>query len=483
MVSSTCLASLFSFLVLLLETTSVGGNFFSRLLNTGDASAGSKSNDVLPIEGGIINAKLSNQGRIPLVGLGVGHTPRHFVGALVSEAVHDTKRIRLIDTASMSENEGFITQGILAGADQMNDGEKLEVHVVTKIWYTHLGYERTKMAVEKTLRSFEPALASDKVDLKIHVLLNWPRCYERVSSSGCANEEANLEESARQAGPDPTKNPSAWKESWKYLEEIYLSKNWPIESIGLSNFHLDEIEDMNSFARISPHILQVNMWSLLYDSFLIEFCHRNNIHVMVYNSLNDTIGKKQQTPHAYHHVQKVANELSQEAGLTVTPAQAVLSWTIQHGVTVIPRTFKIDRLEENSGVALMTVPTMTESQRETVAHAVEALISGIDLQDDVYVSVTFHALADDIMLYWIQPSGGELRIDHIWKGQTFNETTYPNHTYRAYNAHNKDVYTDFKIEANFGEHKHIYVDAFENDDTVRGSTGIPHLTTMVDSIK
>lgn len=423
-------------------------------------------------ENGLLKASLSNKKKIPLVGLGVGHSPRHHVAALVAEAVQEGSRVRLIDTTT--SNEAAVAEGILAGAERLGRDEKMEVHLVSKIWYTQLGYERTKKSVENTLALLGPVIDSNKVDLKIHLMLNWPRCYEYVSHAGCAVEEASLDPLIKQAGPDPSKDRDSWVASWKFFEEIYLSGKYPIESIGLSNFHMEDIEKMDGFARISPHILQVSMWSIIYDSIMIDYCTQHSIHLQVYNALQGTVAKPGRAPHAYRHIQKISNDLSRQTSLPVTPAQAVLAWLVQHGISVIPRTSKLARLEENSAVVLASIPTLDESQVETIAHSVEAFMSGEDFEKDLYASVTFHAVVDDLMLYWMLEDGREMRIDHIWKGQTFNETTYPNHVYRAYNAHNKDVYSEYTVDVNFGEHKHIYVDKFDYDDSMPNTASIPH---------
>jgi hypothetical protein len=239
---------------------------------------------------------------------------------------------------------------------------------------------------------------------------------------------------------------------------MYLSENYPIASIGVSNFHLHDIEMMESFARIHPHILQVNLWSLLYDSLLVEYCHKHRIHVQVYNAMAGTVSKPEAAPRAYHHIQKVAYEISDEIDYNMTPAQVILAWLIQHGVSVIPRTSRLGRLNENSAVALASIPAFTDLQVETVAHAVEAYLSGDDLAQDIHVNISFHAVSQDIMLYWRGKQGQEVRIAHIREGETFDETTYPNHKFRTYLASNKDVFIDHDVKANFGDHKHIHVE-------------------------
>lgn len=320
---------------------------------------------------------LSNNSRIPLLGVGVGNSPHAYVGALVAESIRqDGVHKILIDTTHASFNEGLVAEGILAGAEKLSEQDgKLEVHVVTKVWYTHLGYGRTKLSVEESLKALDPAMKSNKVDLKVHVQLHWPRCYDRISWTDCAGEEAALATAVKQAGPNPAQDPeNAWKESWKVLEDIYLSKEHPIESIGVSNFQLDDIEKFDKFARIQPHILQVNLWSLMHDSLVVDYCHKHGIHMQVYNALQGTLSQADRAPKAYGQLEDVAAEL----GKKLTPVQIILAWLIQNGISVSPRTSRLGHLRENAATAMADIPPMSREQVERVAHAVEALMAGRD---------------------------------------------------------------------------------------------------------
>ena len=75
--------------------------------------------------------------------------------------------------------------------------------------------------------------------------------------------------------------------------------------------------------------------------------------------------------------------------------------------------------------------------------------------------VTFHAVNQDIMLYWMGENADEDNEVRVWvirKGDSFQESTYPGHIFRTYNAYNKDEYKEHQIDANFGEHKHIHIE-------------------------
>jgi len=457
-------AFLFFILALVVfSTPTEAAGFVSRLLNLEESNEKAQqpggtahSND----DHGVLFARLSNNSSIPLIGVGVGNSPHAFVGAIVAEAIQDNKKIRLIDTAHKSNNEALVAQGILHGIERMkNVKKKVQIHVVTKVWYTHLGYERTKLAVQESMAVYRKVIESDKVDLKIHLLLHWPRCDHSVSWMECDQEEAGLPEDVRNAGPNPASDPdNAWKESWKLLEDVYLSNQYPIASIGVSNFNKEDLLAMHSFARIHPHVLQVNLWSLLYDAELVDYCHQQRIHLQVFNSMHGTVTRPKIAPRAYHHIQKVGSEIGDQIQDEVTPAQVIMAWLVQHGVSIVPRTSKLARLQENSAVELSLLPVMTDTQVETVAHAVEAYLSGDDLDGDIHVSVSFQAVSKDLMIYWVNSEGEEFRLAYVKQGESFNETTFPNHVYRTYDASDRDLpYSEHRVHANFGEKEILVV--------------------------
>jgi len=380
------------------------------------------------------------------------------------------------------------------GGDGESENERVVVHVVTKVWYTHLGYERTKLSVKHSFEQLREAFNHPMVDLRLHVMLHWPRCYNSIEFMNCQEDEDNLPDHVRMAGPPPHEDrENAWKHSWRALEDLYLNErhNYPLESIGLSNFNYNDLIQIQDFARMHPHVLQLNVWSLIYDPHVVEYCETHNVHVQVYNALSGIVTDRNKAPKAYHHLQKVSSELTtaieEENGnmennnndnkrvmsytTTTTnnnnnivvdelsPAQTVLAWLIQHGVGVVPRTSRLSRLSENSAVSLVQVPELNNLQVETVAHCVEAFLSGNDLEEDVHVSVTFHAPQDkDVMIFWNGFDGKPVHIAYVAPGDRLQETTYPNHSYRLYYAQNMDVFVDYKVNAKLGQHENVHIE-------------------------
>ena len=142
---------------------------------------------------------------IEFTGLGIGNLQHDRIEPVVKEAVGEG--IRLIDTAFASRNEHILAKALKSAGEPGDD-----VNVLTKVWYTHLGYERTKLSVKESAAN----LGGKYPDI---VILHWPRCNDAIEWMNCAGEEQALPEAVKKAGPPPSKD--SWKESWRALEEMY----------------------------------------------------------------------------------------------------------------------------------------------------------------------------------------------------------------------------------------------------------------------
>jgi hypothetical protein len=212
---------------------------------------------------------LKSGSHIPLVGMGIGNLSQEYISRSVR---HDLSLgVRLIDTARKSNNEAILARAISAwyddDADVVDDGGsgsrsegavgersslrssvgKAEeerpsvdlhddidpIHVVTKVWYTHLGYDRTKLSVDESLNELSFPITKKTDDrsgrgrrLHVHLLLHWPRCYDDISWMECEREENELPEYVRDVGSPPhLDKDNAFKESWRALE---VRESWRI---------------------------------------------------------------------------------------------------------------------------------------------------------------------------------------------------------------------------------------------------------------
>jgi diketogulonate reductase-like aldo/keto reductase len=210
-------------------------------------------------EDDILWTTLSNGSKFPLVGFGVGNLQHELISDRIAKAISDETKTIMIDTAHASRNEGMVREGIAKG---LKGSTAKEIHVVTKVWYTHLGYERTKLSVKASLE----ALKHPKI--KVHILIHWPRCNDEIPWMNCLEEEHDLPDEVKKAGRPPHEyKKSAFLDSWAALEDIYLGKiklgtGLPkVASIGVSNFALEDFKALEATQRMSPHILQVRIFS------------------------------------------------------------------------------------------------------------------------------------------------------------------------------------------------------------------------------
>lgn len=236
--------------------------------------------------------KLNSGVEMPMLGLGVYQTPP---GRVTEEAVKFALKTgyRHIDTASLYGNEESVGNGV---RDSVVPREK--VFVTTKLWNSDQGYDSALRACEKSLKR----LGLGYIDL---YLIHWPVSELRG-------------------------------ESWKAL--IELQRRGSCRAIGVSNYtvrHLNELLDSSS---VVPDINQVEFNPFLYQRELLRFCEGKGIQLEAYSPL--TRGYRLRHP----VVLEVARAYSK------SPAQILIRWCLQHGLVVIPKSARPERIKENSEV-------------------------------------------------------------------------------------------------------------------------------------
>eukprot|EP00934_Nitzschia_sp_Nitz4_P007246 Nitzschia sp. Nitz4//scaffold137_size62074//10514//11812//NITZ4_006407-RA/size62074-processed-gene-0.80-mRNA-1//-1//CDS//3329535676//7236//frame0 len=404
-----------------------------------------------------LSTTLANKAEIPLVGLDLDQIKDSDVESLVKDGFLGEGSIRLFDTSHVSGGEHEVAKGIVAAVKELSESQVLdkpvEVHVVTKVWYTYLGYERTRMSVQESLRELEPAISDPKIDLKVHMMLHWPRCYQGIEWMQCELEEENLPAAVKAAGPAPHLNKKdAWKGSWKALEDMYGSKAaFPnIASIGVANFKNGDLKTLMETSRIQPHLVQLNVWSLLNDPQTVNLCHHYQSAVQVFDVMNGIIARAATTPHANGFLRKVAHEIASGAE-PVTTDEVIFKWLTEFGISTV---------QDDPSLSLEGIQDLSESNQKVVASAVEAILTSNDLEDDVHVKVTFHAVDEDMVLfYYPGPTAeDEMMIKYIKKGSSYVESTHPRHTFRMYSAVDPHVYYDHMVEGYYGDTQDVRVE-------------------------
>jgi diketogulonate reductase-like aldo/keto reductase len=400
--------------------------------------------------------RLHNGEVLPLRGLGVGNLQHELIPTIVREGLR--LGLRLIDTAHASHNEALIDQSVAAAASATTTSDQhVDVHVVTKVWYTHLGYERTIHSVRESME------ALSHVD-KIHVLLHWPRCSNDIAWMDCTGEEDALPAHVQALGPAPHLQPQlAYLDSWRAMEDLYDDNTTGrLASIGVSNFDLSDLQALLAQARIVPHIIQLNVWSLLFDPDLIQLCRHHNIHVQVYNVMNGIFGRATtHSPQALHRLVALADEAK------VTPVQLVVAWLVQQGVSVIPRTTSASHLHDNA--AAVPVIQMPDDDDDILRRIVTVLLQDRDLDPPVVMFVSRHDVP--VSLFWQHDESGEehsVRPD-LQPGESFHSDTYPGHVFVVYESSSSNHENEqepstprrrreFRISAGFGDEQEIHIE-------------------------
>jgi len=241
--------------------------------------------------------KLNNGVQMPIFGLGTYQTRS---GKETQTAVLYALEAgyRLIDTAKIYGNEKDVGEVV-----RKSGIPREEVFITTKLWNSDHGYEAAIAACEKSLKS----LGLSYIDL---YLIHWP-------VEGLRNE------------------------TWTAMET--LQKEGKCRAIGVSNYMIWHLEELLRSSSTVPAVNQVEFSPYLYQKDLLEFCRSHNIQLEAYSPL--TKGQKLSDP----KLVAIASRYSK------SPAQMLIRWVLQHGVIVIPKSSKKERIFENADVFDFTI--------------------------------------------------------------------------------------------------------------------------------
>ena len=242
--------------------------------------------------------KMNDNCQIPVVGLG---TWKSEPGETTSQAVLDSLEAgyRHIDTARAYDNETDVGRAV-------NDSglPREDLFITTKLWNQYQGYEEAIEACEKRLNR----LNCDYIDL---YLIHWP-----------LREKRN--------------------HSWKAF--IELRDRGLCKSIGVSNFTIEHLAEIEAKFGILPAVNQVEFHPYHYQKELLDYCSSKNIIIEAYSPL----------VHAKRMDEPKLGAISEELGKT--PAQILIRWSIQRGMVVLPKSVNKSRIIENFSVFDFDIP-------------------------------------------------------------------------------------------------------------------------------
>jgi 2,5-diketo-D-gluconate reductase A len=226
---------------------------------------------------------------MPLLGLGVWEIPD---GAQTEDAVRWALEAgyRHLDTAQGYGNEAGVGRGLRASGVPRH-----EVFVTTKF------IPRSGRDPVRELELSLQRLGTDRVDL---YLVHWP-----------------------QGGP-------TW--AWKGMERA--RERGLARAIGVSNYDRGDLERVLATADVPPAVDQVEFSPFSFRRELLATCEKLGVALEAYSPLTRARDL------AHPVIAEVAGRVER------TPAQVMLRWAVQRGVTVIPKSTHRERIVENSRI-------------------------------------------------------------------------------------------------------------------------------------
>lgn len=237
---------------------------------------------------------LADGATIPTLGLGVWQVPN---GPECENAVRWALEAgyRHVDTAQAYGNEESVGRAV-----RDSGIPREEIFITTKFYPAH----RDPVAeAENSLRR----LGVDQVDLYI---VHWP-----------------------QRGP-------TW--AWPGMESA--QQQGYARSIGVSNFSVEELEQVTAIASTMPVVNQVQFSPFEHRRSLLSTCDEHRVAVEAYSPLGT----------GRHLSNSTVAEIAERAGRT--SAQVLLRWCLQRRAIVLPKSTHRERIEENAQLFDFVLP-------------------------------------------------------------------------------------------------------------------------------
>ena len=257
---------------------------------------------------------LSNGVEMPKIGFGLAAMKGEETRLAVRE--HLKRGFRLMDGAESTEWYDDASAG--DELRKLKEYTREDVFIVSKIHPTRLNYDQAYQSVREMLQRWN---GTTYLDL---VLLHYPECGSWIPN--CKGKR----------GGD-------WKGAYKAMEDHY--KEGRIRALGVSNFELDQLQELQKIARDGPHVIQNWMDPFHQPRELIEWANQNKVAFTSYSSFG--------MQWEFNWVKKnlvfesnVLRRISDEVDAPVT--SVVLAWLMKQNIAVIPRSINPKHIEENA---------------------------------------------------------------------------------------------------------------------------------------
>ena len=338
------------------------------------------------------NVTLSNGVVMPRVGYGCA-------GRATAASVEAALRAgaRLLDTAQAAEwyDEAAVAEGLARSGVPRSD-----VVIVTKL---HPRDHGANSAAAKIAAS--AALFGGYVDV---FLQHYPSCWDGLCGTGWQK---------RVEGD--------WRDSWRAMEAAYAAG--AVKAVGASNFRDAEFRELLQFATVKPHVFQTWMDPFHAEKPLRAAADRAGVVFMSYS----TLGTQWEMQRRGNPVLASPTLRAIGAPSGASAAAVALSWAVQRGAVVIPRSSSPAHVAANA--------------RTYVGGALQLCLSAADLARvdaldgttepppaDAPVAASFANLGDEaVELFWRSPGGAETKVGLLEPRGSTDISTFAGHVFVA----------------------------------------------------
>jgi diketogulonate reductase-like aldo/keto reductase len=246
---------------------------------------------------------LNNGVQLPALGFGVFRSAPEDTVAAVESAL--ALGYRLIDTAAAYLNEREVGEAIARSGVARH-----ELFIQTKLWISDYGYDSGLRAFDTSLRK----LGLDSVDL---YLLHQPM-------------------------------PNEWERTVAaYQAAEKLLAYGRVRAIGVCNFSPKHLQDLIARSSVLPAVNQVEVHPYFVQRELREAHTRLGITTQAWSPLGGVNVYMPRDPRAPQDPLADPLIVALAASYGKTPAQIILRWHLQHGMSAIPKSVKPKRIAEN----------------------------------------------------------------------------------------------------------------------------------------
>lgn len=243
--------------------------------------------------------KLYNGKNIPDVGYGTWLIKNEDACRCCSMALESG--YRHIDSAQAYGNEKGVGEAI-----RNSKLPRDQIYLTTKVMAEIKSYEEAKASIEKSLSD----LGLDYVDL---ILIHCPQPWALFRGKKRYFEE-NIE-------------------VWRALEEAY--KDGKAKAIGVSNFLIDDLENIMNHCEIKPMVNQILCHIGNTPIDVIKFCQENEIVVESYSPI----------AHGRALGNKAIQKMAEKYGVSI--AQLCIKYTLQLDTVSLPKASSKEHIEDN----------------------------------------------------------------------------------------------------------------------------------------